>query len=147
MVPTPPLIRLRTVRLALIMAVAVMTTCACDPGSSLGIINDSDDPVHVLLLTHDPDAGDLRRVWKVDPHSTAALLSRNIGPLSSEIHLLDSACEERGTWQSPHGGLIRVGADGCAEFIPDEGPGPGAGTLQPVLACGATPLSGSARPR
>ena len=110
--PPTPMREMRALssRRAILVISTAFSIAACDPGSSLGIDNQSDRRV-VLRFTFNPDVPEYHPkplAWAAQPRSSGVALDRSIGELPGTIEVLDENCEELGKWPSRLGGTVVV---------------------------------------
>jgi hypothetical protein len=127
--------------------VLAMLLAGCDPGGSLGVVNDSPNAyiVRVTVVgTADWHPGS--RSWEVEPHTTGVAMERGLGTIDGTIDLLSRSCGVLSSWHTTINGTIHISEDGTATF---GGQGPLGGVPQSLAEthrCDTGPTIGSTGP-
>ena len=126
------------------LLVLALSVVACDPGSSLGVVNNSDQQALVRITWPDSTADmPLGQTWLIEPHTDGVLVERSIGFYNAKIDVLRKDCSVVASWQSRNGGTVTIAPDGSVT-VADAGPGAGASPVIPnVTACGFRAANGS----
>ena len=126
------------------LLVLALFVVACDPGSSLGVVNNSDQQALVRLTWPDSTADiPLGQTWLIEPHADGVLLERAIGSYDAKIDVLRKDCSVIASWQSKNGGTVTIAPDGSVT-VADAGPAAGSTPVIPnVTACGFQATNGS----